>query len=40
MNYYERLLRYEAEKKFLQTLLLTAEEYEQAIKALADKWRI
>lgn len=40
MTYYERLLRYEAEKKFLQTQPLTAEEYERAIKALADKWRI
>lgn len=40
MLYQERLYKYEQEKAKLRMQNLTEKEYEQAIKALADKWRI
>ena len=40
LNYQERLRRYEQEKKLLQQQNLTGVEYMQAIKRLADKWKV
>lgn len=40
MLYQERLHKYEQEKAKLRMQNLTEKEYEQAIKVLADKWRI
>lgn len=40
MSYQDRLQRYEQEKAKLRMQPLTDREYEQAIKRLADKWRI
>ena len=40
MTYQDRLARYEQDKKKLQQQNLTPDEYMQAIKKLADKWRI
>lgn len=40
MTYNERLHKYEQDKAKLQMQPLTEKEYEQAIKKLADKWRI
>lgn len=40
MSYTERLRQYEQEKAKLRMQPLTEKEYEQAIKKLADKWRI
>ena len=40
MSYLDRLARYEQEKRRLQQQSLTDYEYMQAIKKLADKWRV
>lgn len=40
MTYTERLKRYEEEKKKLMSMGLSAREYEQAIRLLAEKWRV
>lgn len=40
MTYNERLLKYEQEKAKLRQQPLTDKEYEQAVKAAADKWRV
>ena len=40
MCYLDRLARYEQEKRKLQQQNLTDIEYMQAIKKLADKWRV
>lgn len=40
MSYLDRLARYEQEKRKLQQQNLTDYEYMQAIKKLADKWRV
>ena len=40
MTYQDRLWEYEREKRKLQQQNLTDIEYMQAIKKLADKWRI
>ncbi len=40
MSYYDRLREYEKEKAKLRMQPLTEREYEQAIRKLADKWRI
>ncbi len=40
MSYKDRLQRYEQEKAKLRMQPLSDREYEQAIKRLADKWRI
>lgn len=40
MTYQERLRKYEQEKAKLVQQCLTAEEYQKAIKKIADKWRL
>lgn len=40
MSYYDRLCEYEKEKAKLRMQPMTDKEYEQAIRLLADKWRI
>jgi hypothetical protein len=40
MSYNDRLREYEREKAKLRLQPLTDKEYEQAIRRLADKWRI
>ena len=40
MTYQDRLWEYEREKRKLQQQNLTDVEYMQAIKKLADKWRV
>lgn len=40
LTYYERLQRFEQEKKLLQQQNLTDVQYMQAIKRLADKWGV
>lgn len=40
MTYQDRLREYEREKRKLQQQNLTDVEYMQAIKKLADKWRV
>lgn len=40
MKYDDRLREYEREKAKLRMQPLTDKEYEQAIRRLADKWRI
>ena len=40
MSYYDRLREYEKEKAKLRMQPMTDKEYEQAIRRLADKWRI
>lgn len=40
MKYEDRLREYEKEKAKLRMQPLSDKEYEQAIKKLADKWRI
>ena len=40
LTYEERLRRYEQEKKLLQRQNLTDVQYMQAIKQLADRWRV
>lgn len=40
MTYQDRLWEYEREKRKLQQQNLTDYEYMQAIKNLADKWRV
>ena len=40
MSYQDRLQSYEQEKAKLRQQPLSDREYEQAIKRLADKWRI
>ena len=40
MTYQDRLWEYEREKRKLQQQNLTDYEYMQAIKKLADKWRV
>ncbi len=40
LTYQERLRKYEQEKRKLQQQNLTSYEYMQAIKHLAEKWRV
>lgn len=40
MCYEDRLREYEKEKRKLMSMGLSAREYEQAIRLLAEKWRI
>ena len=40
MSYQDRLQRYEQEKKKLQQLNLSPEDYMRAIINLANKWRV
>lgn len=40
LSYRKRVRMYEAEKKLLQLQALNPAEYEEAVKALARKWRI
>lgn len=40
MSYETRLRFYEAEKKILGQHKLTPRKYEEAVKRLAEKWRI
>ena len=40
MPYHERLRRYEAEKKELANLVLSASEYRRQVVALAKKWNV
>ncbi len=40
MTYYERLLKYEAEKKRLQGLGLRPEEYEREIRKLCERLKV
>lgn len=40
MSYDERLRRYEEEKRKLMNSGISAREYEQAIRLLAEKWRV
>ena len=39
-NYFDRLRNYEAEKRLLTEKNLTPKQYQQAVKRLAEKWRI
>ena len=40
MDYDERLMRYEEEKRQLRNMDLSPQQYEALIKQLADKWGI
>lgn len=40
MKYQERLRRFEQEAKALKSKPMTSEEYERALKKLAEKWRV
>lgn len=40
MTYQERLKRFEIELCALRSKPLTSEEYQEAIKKLAEKWRV
>lgn len=40
LSYEERIRRYEQDKARLRQQPLTDKEYEQAVKKLADKWRV
>lgn len=40
MTYSERLRMYEAEKRAIQSQILTSKEYEKKIREIAKKWNI